>query len=125
MTAPARRAADYAEAFVRGPAHLGRGAGGVGIYTTEDADTARQYAGNGGVVVRAVPLAGARLVGVEELLARRAQELATLTEREQRSLRVLTEDPGRLAAALGYDAVRYPDGTVLVVNRTALAVEEP
>lgn len=125
LAAAAEPAQVYAEQLRTGTLVLGLGAGGVGLYFALPEEQAQPYAGPDGVVQPAGVSPGARVVTVEELVTLRDAALASLTEREARSLRVVTADPGRLAAALGVDAVTYPDGTVLVVNRTALVMEEP
>ena len=107
------------------PVLLTLGVAGVGIYLATRESDAGQYASPGATVARAQPAPGARIIDRDDLVDERRRQLATLSPGEARSLLVITEDPGRLAAALGYDGVRFPDGTVLLVNPTALVQEEP
>lgn len=125
IAASAEPAELYAEQLRNGALVLGLGVAGVGIYAALSEPDAAQYAGPDGVVVRAGLPPEARVVDADNLVAERLAAMAGMSDREAAALRVIASDPGRLAAALGYDAVRFPDGTVLVVNRTALIVEEP
>lgn len=125
LAAGAEPAEVYAEQLRRGALVLGLGVAGVGLYFALAEPAAEQYAGADGVVVRSGLAPEARVIDVDDLTRARLAALSALSDREAAALRVIASDPGRLAAALGYDAVRFPDGTLLVVNRTALIVEEP
>lgn len=114
----------YAEQFRSGPLHVA--AGGIyghGTYWSTGQATAAEYAdGPDGVVMRAVLLGAARVIGWEELEQLHKDTTDRAGPRLVRSLRTVLADPGRFAAAMGFDAVLLPTGQVLVLNRTALVV---
>lgn len=112
----------HAEALRAGPLHMGLGIYGNGLYFTRTEQDAVRFAGPAGVVVRAALLAEARVIDWADLEALMKDTADRLTEAQRRRLAVLLADPGRSAAAMGYDAVRLPNGDVLVVNRTAVVV---
>jgi hypothetical protein len=112
----------HAEALRAGPLHMGSGIYGNGLYFTASRAAAARFAGPDGVVVRAALLPGARVVDWADLAVLMQATGDRLTESQRRRLAVLLDDPGRFAAAMGFDAVRLPNGDLLVVNRTALVV---
>lgn len=117
------RASSYAEQFRTGPLRTSAGIYGHGTYWATSRAEAGEYADEpGGVVLRAVLLATARVIGVEELDELMKTAADALTPAQRRSLRTILADPGRFAAALGFDAVLLGAGAVLVLNRTAMVV---
>lgn len=114
----------YAEQFRSGPLHAH--AGGIyghGIYWATRRESAAEHADEpDGVVMRAVLLGTARVIGWEELGQLHKDVTDRAGPRLTRSLRAILADPGRFAAAMGFDAVLLPTGQVLVLNRTALVV---
>lgn len=114
-------AADYAEELRTGTYLATSGIHGAGLQFTTVRSDAMAF-GAGGVLLHAVLVPEARTITWEELedLVKATQDALSATER--RRYRVILGDPGRLAAALGYDAILLPDGNVLVLNRTALVV---
>lgn len=116
------RASVYAEQFRSGPLRTSAGIYGHGTYWATSRGEAAEYADEpGGVVLRAVLLATARVIEVQELDELMKTTADALTPAQRRSLRTILDDPGRFAAALGFDAVLLPAG-VLVLNRSALVV---
>lgn len=94
---------------------------GAGLQFTTSRSTAARYAA-GGVLVRATLVAEARTITwaeLEELMKTIADQLSPA---RRRRFEILFTDPGRFAAALGYDAVVLPNGELLVLNRTALVM---
>lgn len=114
----------YAEQFRSGPLHVPVGGiYGHGTYWSTGQAAAAEYAdGPDGVVMRAVLLGAARVIGWEELEQLHKDVTDRAGPRLVRSLRTVLADPGRFAAAMGFDAVLLPTGQVLVLNRTALVV---
>lgn len=141
---------------------LGTGMYGNGIYTTVSADTAKVFAGRSAritarpsdsVMVRMAINPDARVIDYEQLIDHLAQVSKDVRERLDDAYArgreghedieifdragYLLGDPGRLAAALGYDAIRvpnqhdggpnqyppYPDQYV-ILNRSILLIEE-
>lgn len=114
-------AAEQGEDLRTGPYVATSGIYGNGLQFTADPETAVGFAA-GGVVLYAVLVPEARTITWNELESLIKDVADTLTATEQRRYAVLLTDPGRLAAALGYDAILLPDGDVIVLNRTALVV---
>lgn len=115
-------AATYGEEFRTGQLHVGVGIYGNGTYTTTDSDTAATFAGPSGVVLAMALQSDARIITWAELEELLKATIDALTAEQQRRMAVLLSDPGRFAAAMGYDAVLLPNGEYLVLNRTALVV---
>jgi hypothetical protein len=111
-----------AEQLRSGPPYAGFGIYGNGIHVTSTSRAARRFAGAGGVVVAAVLLATAAVVAWPELEVQVKQIEEQLSAAQRRRLAPILADPGRVAAALGYQAVLLPNGDVLVLDRAALAV---
>lgn len=115
---PQRR---YLDDFRRGDYFAGTGVVGSGTYTTTARQQAKEYAHTGGVMAMKLK-ADARTIdrkGVEDLWR---QEMAAAKPGERRVL----EDPGRVAAIHGYDAITVQrsgvGNYVVVLNRTAVEV---
>lgn len=140
----------YFEQYKSGPLFAGNGMHGNGTYVTEvgsalrreDAQfIARHYAGQspGGAVARMALNPNARVIEINDLIRlqgevidnlgwqlRDARNAGNIEEvlRLERAMQVAGEK-GRLAMANGYDAIRAPvDGYVVVLNRSAVAVQE-
>jgi HK97 family phage portal protein len=129
------QAEQWAREFRTGRLFTGLGTYGNGTYTTTDESAAEGYAaGRGwrgadedGVVMRMALRPDARVISLSDL-----REIAAADERLQSGdFGKAFGDPGRLAAALGYDAlVMTPDPGeseryYVVLNRGALVVEAP
>lgn len=115
-------AGDYAEELRTGIYMATTGIYGSGLqFTTVRADAVAFTAGSG-ELLHAVLMPEARTITWDELeeLVKTVEDALSATQR--RRFRVILSDPGRLAAALGYDAVLLPEGDVIVLNRTALVV---
>lgn len=143
-------AAEMVDRYTSGDHYPGVGVFGNGSYFTDSAKTAGRYstseaygplafnvgaeAFEGSAVIEAMLLPDARVVDFHDL-QRQGKALGVpdgfTGVTDPRSL--VLGDPGRLAAALGYDAIviRTGEGTgdygneVLVLNRTATAVRGP
>lgn len=102
--------------------YVGQGVFGNGHYFATDPMVGARYAGDDGRVIRAALNPIARIIDFEAVDDdRRIWRIGA--DREARELML---DVGRFAAASGYDAIRILDAgehNVLVLNRTALAVE--
>ena len=114
-------AAEFAEELRTGTYTATTGIYGSGLQFTTNQGDAVWFA-TGGVLLHAVLVPEARTITWDEL-----EELVKtvhdgLTTSERRRYRILLSNPGRLAAALGYDAILLPNGDVIVLNRTALVV---
>ncbi|MFE2751573.1 hypothetical protein ACFXGA_06170 [Actinosynnema sp. NPDC059335] len=115
-------AAGRAEQLRSGPLYVGLGIYGNGVYVTSTEAGARRFAGADGVVVVGVLLATAVVVAWPELEEQVEELQGRLSAAQRRRLAPILADPGRVAAALGYQAVLLPNGDVLVLDRAALAV---
>ena len=124
-------AEDFAESFRSGDYFASYGTYGSGIYFSENQrgaeDYAWDYVGVRGAVVRAALRADARVITHEDLaLQIRGTNYRAL---DQGGISVntahwLTDNAGRYAASMGYDAIKI-DGmnSYNVLNRTALFTE--
>lgn len=109
------------EQFRTGDAYQGFGVWGNGTYTSNQVFIARRY----GVVSHMALHPDARVVTRDQLHAEHSAFMATQTPGTD-THRVFS-DPGRYAAARGYDAIDVVgslEDEVLVLNRSALAVRE-
>jgi hypothetical protein len=103
--------------FVEGRHHfVGGGLSGQGTYATTQKARAAGY----GRLVHMALAPGARVAKVADIGRLRDAEKAKGGDRGQ-----VLSDLGRLAAAMGYDAMEIIDGDILVFNRGALIVEQP
>lgn len=127
----ARSAAAIQEQLRSGAAHYGLGQYGNGIYTSTSRDNAEGIYSSGapGSVARMALHPKAKTVEYGDL-SREYQEHLKSGGRDNPDGHVIS-DMGRFAAAKGYDAIRVPetaaadgDSTYVVLNRTAVAVEE-
>jgi HK97 family phage portal protein len=145
------RADAYAKQFIYGDFFCGRGAHGSGTYAAGVGVAAKgdpksawtlasTYAERDGTVLRMALRPGARVIDERSLAAKMHAALDELGERaasmprdEYLRARSLIEDPGRFAAASGYDAIVVgsmgPESmdtvtTWVVLNRTALTVQK-
>ena len=89
---------------------------------------ARQYAARGdGTIVRMALKRGAQVILWDDLEVRASRQQGHTADLPPNIARSLYNDAGRLAAYLGYDAVRtvdFPDvDDYAVLNRTALRVQ--
>jgi hypothetical protein len=112
----------HTEQLLTGPLLAGLEIYGNGLYFVTSKQAAARFAGPDGDVVRAALAPAARIIAWADLEILMKDTADRLTAGQRRRLTVLLEDPGRFAAAMGYDAVLLPNGDVLVVNRTALVV---
>ncbi len=122
-------AADIHEQTRTGPAWFGNGIFGNGYYFAVDEEKTRHYSdGTPGSMMRAVLDPGASVISFDDLKALLRDYDRRMEDNDPRW--PVFNDPGRFAAALGYDAVRVPmsrgegGDQVLVLNRTALIIEE-
>jgi hypothetical protein len=124
--------ARFADALRDGEFFVGRGGEMEGMYTATGPyalAVARQYAAVGdGTVVRMSLKRGARVIAWRDLEVLEVVERERLTAVPPEIVRTMYNEFGRLAAYLGYDAVRiveYPDADYYVVlNRTAIRVQK-
>lgn len=140
-------AESYAEQLRSGSEpFVGCGAHGNGTYTSTDPEAARYYASwdestgsrSEGTTVRMALPADAKTVTVAEIDAARdewksswSDRISTASAQERPALEgqrnresVITEDPGRLATALGYQAITQPEaGFAVIQDRSVLIVE--
>jgi hypothetical protein len=114
----------YAEQYRTGPLYVPTsGIYGYGTYWATSRAMAAEYADEpDSVVMRAVLLPAARVIDTEELDELYKETVDNAGPRLATSLRTILANPGRFAAAMGFDAVTVPTGAVLVLNRTALVV---
>lgn len=146
------QAAMYAETFRTGDPFPGLGVFGSGTYTAANPSTARGFAAppgsTPGVLMRMALLPGARTITTAELAKLQGEQMRALSAEEgipfgypmRGGRRALFNDPGRFAAALGYDAIVVDrsgvaggaaaamsdggdDTYYVVLNRSALAVQ--
>jgi hypothetical protein len=115
-------AAGHAEQLRSGPLYAGLGIYGNGVHFTSTEAGARRFAGADGVVVVGVLLATAVVVAWPELEEQVEEVQSRLSAAQRRRLAPILADPGRVAAALGYQAVLLPSRDVLVLDRAALGV---
>jgi hypothetical protein len=149
---PAASGETQLERLRRGDWELSRGIYGNGVYTSERRETADEFAAHraGGRVVRMGLDPQAKLVDLDDLRKEHRAWMKSqrkLTENErmmftsdpEADLIKIMEDPGRFAAARGYDAIRivgkddgaykYPRGQkratqYAVLNRSVLMIQE-
>lgn len=125
-----RTAAQIHEQVRSGPAHYGLGFSGNGYYMSSSRSEASRY----GDVARYALHARARVVDLRELDAEQSAYLASLPQGS--AARRVFSDPGRYAAARGYDAIKWRRGEetgkapgeedeFIVLNRSALLAEAP
>ena len=117
-------AAELAEQFRSGPVYYGRGEWANGIHATANAERVTKYGPPEGALRMALR-ADARTVTIEQLRQAR-RERQDHTNWPQDDI-VLFQDLGRLAAALGYDAIEPdndPRSPWILLNRGAVTVEE-
>ncbi len=115
-----RDAREYAEDFRTGELFVGRGVRGNGVYFARTAELAEMYAEPGGMIRALLPRAARTIAGddLEDVAARLRTDPDLAGP-----LGPVLGDPGRLAAALGYDAVVWDErNLVVVLNRAALIV---
>lgn len=114
--------ADFAEQYRSGDMYAGTGIYGNGAYTTPSWKEADGMAREPGSQVMRMGLrSDARVISYDD---------AKAAARKHGSRRNLWFDPGRAAAALGYDAILVPPGVhrgshsyYVILNRTATVVE--
>lgn len=137
-------AAEMVELYVSGDHYAGKGVYGNGSYFATEASTGLEYGtgdafgmvtttwpeefGSDYAVIEAMLLPGARVLDWRESKRLRAEvgRMGEYQRPETPRERVLA-DEGRMAAALGYDAIRVHLGggygdEIIVLNRTATAV---
>lgn len=138
----------FATQFREGPLYHGIGQSGSGTYTAEDSAFAGKYAdpSRGGYLQRMVLRKDAKVITEEDLVAAFKKDYAsrptpqitaiggshvpTPEETAYQARLDVERDPGRYAAALGYDAIYVKpwmgrnDGQYVILNRTALTVQK-
>lgn len=115
-----RDAAEYAEQFRSGPLFVGQGVRGNGVYFARDRELAEVYVDPGGMIAAVLP-GNARRIAGEDLTEIRDQLRADPDLAGP--LQPVVSNLGRLAAALGFDAIVWAQrNLVVVLNRTALIV---
>lgn len=117
-------AADAAEQFRSGSAYYGRGEWANGIHATTNGERVAKYGSPEGALRMALR-ADARTVTIEQLRKIR-QDRQDHTNWPKDDIQ-LFQDLGRLAAALGYDAIEPDDdprSPWILLNRTAVSVEK-
>lgn len=131
-------AAENAEQYRSGKLYPGSGIFGNGTYAAVAPQTALAYV-DGDIgrdfhttpgIIRIALRPDARVVDFDELV----EQYPHLNQGTRQGKRGALDDPGRLATALGYDAIAaqarnvdYRDGRVMyyvILNRTAVAVQE-
>lgn len=101
--------------------YVGEGFYGSGHYFAADPGDAAGYAGDEGRTIRAALNPDTRLVDIDQI---EDDVRIWRTTADTEEARRVMKDGGRFAAASGYDAITIPQRDfVLVLNRTALAVE--
>lgn len=125
-------AEDYAEDFRSGDVYAGVGVHGNGTYTSTSEATAEDYAGvdpAGGATLRMALPPGAR-IGTPEDVWDAWDEAIKADPSLKPVFRAMEGDTGKLATALGFDAVHIAgdymekdESYYVVLNRTALLVE--
>lgn len=106
---PPKKATEIDRMFRGGDYQPGTGIYGNGFYFSASERVGKHYAGKKGVTTRAVLRSDARVIDLEEA-QRKVQELYN-DESLDFGLRMsVLGDPGRVAALLGYDAIRVPEG---------------
>jgi len=136
-------ASEVAEQYRSGPPRPGFGGYGNGTYFAPDtardglvgyyASGGEAWQGSEGALIHAALSPSARTITWDELMPLMRQHglhIADLPEdeREWTTRQWVLQDPGRFAAALGYDAILYTQGPtvgeIVVLNRTALMIAE-
>ncbi len=119
-------AAEYAEQFRSGEAFPGLGVFGNGTYTSTNAKTGAAY-GRTGVVMRMAIARDARIVSFADLV-NAADDMPILDQDDAHG--EVFGNMGRLASALGYDAIAMRSSTggaddyeFIIQNRSALIVD--
>lgn len=126
------RAQEMAEQYRSGTAYPGFGGFGNGTYAATGQQTAVDYAtgrgatGNDGAQLRMALRPDANIIDYDDVVSTAEQRGNSLDETGQQ---FIFKEPGTLAAAMGYDAVRIPLGAsgevwYVVMNRTSVIVEE-
>lgn len=120
---------DYAEQFRSGDWYTGFGQFGNGTYSTPNAGYAALSYADEGVVMRMAIRPDAKVIGQRQLLDEQGEYLNSIDMDPSDPRFAVFADPGRFAAARGYDVVHIARGHVndeyLIVNRTAVSVEAP
>lgn len=119
---------DGVNTSIGGDVYYGHGFTANGIHASTSRAEAMRHAGDSGSVERMVLRPGAKVTTVDAM-HQRLRELVPVDARHNDDPRwQVYSDPGRLAAALGFDAIHNPrDGrdNYIILNRTALMVEPP
>ena len=127
---PKKTASEYHEQFRSGELYAGLGFYGDGTYTTPNRSYAAEYSDRTpGSLARMALHPSAKVVDYETISAE-VEQVNKATSRGQ-----VLIDPGRYAAAKGYDAIRVSvpaamadgglmEAEMIILNRTALTVEE-
>jgi hypothetical protein len=113
---------EHANRLRSGPSWYGLAILGAGLYFALAEGDAQRFAGQHGAVVRAAVPPDAEIIDWGDLEVLYTEVLDSLSGAQRRRLAVILNDPGRFAAAMGYDAIRLPNGDLLVVRRGALAI---
>jgi hypothetical protein len=127
--AGAMTAAELQEQMRTGPSVPGTGHYGSGFYFGNNEEDVTEYYGDRtpGSTVRAVLKSNARAVDFDAINAdwERFKADRDAVDGYDPARSVYGADLGRYAAARGFDVIETDDGIFVVLNRTALIVEEP
>lgn len=116
-------AAAFAEQFRTGAYYAGHGLHGSGIYTAASSAGITNYGPPSGLIRMALRH-GARVATIDDLNMASQLQAHRDGTKWTAAEKLVYSDPGRLAAALGYDAISLLNKSTIVLNRTALWVEE-
>lgn len=117
-----RTAADINEELRNGPVYYGAGIYGNGVYTALRENHAHAFSdGTTGAVSRMTLRPDARVGDYEEI---RREWSSYANGIQDPTVYDFMGDPGRYAAARGWDAYVTPEQSIVVLNRTALVIEE-
>jgi len=115
-----------AERFRSGSLRYGHGQFGNGTYGSTSPQVAAGYAGSDGAVIRMVLRSDAKVIRWRDLAEEHEAFLDSLPRDD--AARMMYGDPGRYAAARGYDAIvisgMHGSEEYNILNRTVLVVQE-
>ncbi len=114
-------AQQYADTYAISDEHYpAHGLSGAGTYVTTDKARAKGY---GPGMIHMVLLPGSRVANLTEI-GRLRREIQADPNAPPK-MKEMAADMGRLAAALGYDAIEIPGtGDYMILNRTAVVVQQ-
>ena len=112
------------EHISEGEYYAGKGISGNGIYASDVKSFAKRYAGKNGTLVTMLLPNDSNVIDIQELFKVRRQFLDDNKNHEDIDLlSKIVKDAGRFAVVMGYDAVKIPDTSeMIILNRSKLLI---